>query len=110
MVPSQPGRFHIFLVALHERDAPHRPRILHPIGKADGEHQDPELAALDPVVLENRQHNAVDQQRRQDGRKGELDVGNAHDEAVNAAAGIAGAQAQREAYGHRQQHRGDADQ
>ena len=46
-------------------------------------------------------HDAVDQQRDQDRRKGELHVGDAHDDRVDRAAEIAAEQAERDAEHHR---------
>ena len=50
-------------------------------------------------------HDAVDQQRHQDRRKGELDVGDAHDHGVDGAAEVAAHQAERDAQHHGEDHR-----
>jgi hypothetical protein len=75
---------HVFLVALDQRRAAHRARELRPVGDADGEDHDVER---DLVVHVARQRGAraVDQQRDQDGREGQLDVGDAHDRIDRAA-------------------------
>ena len=53
-------------------------------------------------------HHAVDQQRHQDRREGELDVGDAHDQRVDRAAEIAAEQAERDAEHHGDDHRREA--
>ena len=54
-------------------------------------------------------HDAVDQQRHQDRREGELHVGDAHDHRVDRAADIAAEQAERDAEHHGDDDRGEAD-
>ena len=53
--------------------------------------------------------HAVDQQRDQDRREGELHVGDAHDEGVEPAAEVARDQPEGHAEHQREQHRGEAD-
>ena len=64
-------------------------------------------------MLRRRQHaahDAVDQQRHQNGREGELDFRHTHDEGIDQPALVAGDQAQRDADDHRQHDAGEADQ
>ena len=62
------------------------------------------------VARQHRARDAVDQQRDQDRRKRELHVGDAHDERVELAAGVAGDEAERHAERRRRARPTRADQ
>ena len=62
------------------------------------------------VARQHRAGDAVDQQRDQDRRKRELDVGDAHDEGVELAAGVAGDETERDAEHDRERDRREPDQ
>ena len=97
---------HVLLVLLHHRRAAHRARVLHPVGQADREDQHRQHRDL-VVRIARQRHagHAVDQQRDQDRRERQLDVGDAHDERVDLAADVAGDEAERHAEHHRERDR-----
>ena len=95
---------HVFLVALHQRGATHRARVLHPARQGDGQDQHPEGQAV-VRIRKHRARHAVDEQRDQDRREGQHHVTHAHDERINGAAHKARQQAEANADDERQQHR-----
>ena len=101
---------HVFLVALHQRGAAHRAGVLHPAGRGDGEDQHVHRQLVVHALRQRNARDTVDQQRDQDGREGQLNVGHAHDERIDRAADVAGDQSQRDADQHRQHHGADTDQ
>ncbi len=101
---DEAGCLHVFLVAFHQRGTAHGAGVLHPAGDADGEDQHVQRQLVVHVARQEAPRHAVDQQRYQDGRERQLHVGDAHDEAVHAAAGVAADKAQRHAQHHREQH------
>ncbi len=106
---DQASGLDVFLVALDERHAAHSARILDPVGQADGNDEDPEVAGVDLVVLEDGADDAVDQQRDEDRGEGQLDVGDAHNDRVDFAADITGDQSERDADAQREGYGEDAD-
>ena len=96
--PDQPRGLDVVLVALDQRRAAHGAGVLHPERQPDGHDENAEGgAARGCAPFSERVHDAVDEQRDQDGREGQLHVGDAHDDGVDASAGIAGQQAERDA-------------
>ena len=81
----------VVLVLLDHDGAAHGAGVLHPEREADREDEHAEDRSLvDSWPPDDRLHDAVDQERDQDRREGELHVGDAHDERVDRAADIAG--------------------
>ena len=62
------------------------------------------------IARQHRASHAVDQQSDQNGRKGELNVGDAHDDGVELAADISGDQAQAHPQQHGEYHRSETDE
>ena len=106
---DQLRRRHVILVLLHHDRAAHRARILHPETQADRKHQHRQRAHGVQAVAEHRFGDAVDEQRDQDGGEGQLHVGDAHDQAVDGAAEIAGDQAEDDAERAGEQYAENAD-
>jgi len=76
---------------------------------AQWERPDRERVAV-RIARERRARGAVDQQRDQDRRKGQLDISHPHDEGVQPSARVTREQPQTHAEHHRQHHRGHAHQ
>src|SRR5690606_97756 len=102
---DQARGLHVFFVALDHGGAAYRAGILNPPRYSDGEDKHIQGKAVMGIARQQTARNAVDQQRDEDGGEGKLDIGNTHDDAVDAAAGIAADQAQRDA-DHQREHDG----
>ena len=103
-------RHHVFLVLLDQRRAAHGARVGGPVRQADRDDQHDDRRLLVILRRDQAARDAEHEKRDQDRRKRELDIGDAHDERIGAAADIAGHQAERDADRDREHHRGKADQ
>ncbi len=94
-------RLDIFLAPLDQRRAAHGARVIGPLHRHQGE---------DDLARARAQHREQDE-RHQDGREAELDVDDAHDQPVDAAAEIGRRQADRGAdqHGDHGAHHADAE-
>ena len=99
------GSQHIVFLFFHHHRATHGACVLYPVGQTN-RHDDDEDSHVVAVALgQQATRNAEDQQRHQDDREGQLHIGNAHQQRVEPATGIAGDQAQRHTDDERQRHR-----
>ncbi|MNI24595.1 hypothetical protein D3C73_782200 [compost metagenome] len=99
----------VILAFFDQSSATHRAGELRPVGKADGENQDPDRGVL---LLRCRHHPLGDTEHQKcdkNGREGELCIGHPHDDRIRHAAGIAADETGRHADGERQEGRGKRD-
>ena len=78
---------------------------LRPQADADGEDDDVDLQCVVHGAGQRGADHAIDQQRGQDGGERQLHVGDAHQQRVDHAAGVAGEQADGDAEDDREDHR-----
>ena len=102
--PQQACGSHIVLLFLDHDGPPHRAGVLHPVGQGDDD-VDGHVVAV--ARRQRSPRNAEDEQRHQQDGKGQLHVGQAHDERIHPATPIAGQHTETDTDEHRQQH-GDA--
>jgi hypothetical protein len=91
-ISGPPARIPCFL---DQRRAAHDAGKLHPVRQADGEDQHPDRHLVAVFRRRDALGDTEDQQRDQDRGKGQLDIGDAHDDRVGPAADIARDQAKR---------------
>ena len=103
-------RLHVLLAFLDQSGAPHRARVGRPVGNADRDDQHHERDITVRAARQDGARDAIDQERDQDCRKRQLDVGGAHDEGVEPSAAIARDEPQADAQHDRERDRSDPDE
>ena len=84
----------IVLVPLHQHLGAHRARELHPERGRDGEDQRRDGEKVMLGAVEQCERDAVDEERDEDRRQAELNVGDPHDDRIDDAAEIAAQEAE----------------
>ena len=103
-------RLHVLLAFLDQSGAAHRARVGRPVGNADRDDQHDQRYVAVRAARQDGARNAIDQERDQDCRKRQLDVGGAHDEGVEPSATIARDEPQADAQHDRERDRSDPDE
>ncbi len=102
-------RLNVLLALLYQRRSAHGAREVDPLRCRDGQYEHVHLELFVHRARKNTADHTVDEQRDENGGERQLNVGDAHDDAVDLAADIAAHQAEKSPEQRGENDRGKAD-